>query len=45
MKEKAAEVSGQMRQSELARRRWPLVAAAAGAVLIGSVLIRRRLKR
>lgn len=45
MKEKAAEMSGQMRQSELTRRRWPLVAAAAGAVLIGSVLIRRRLKR
>ena len=45
MKDKAAEMSGQMRQSELARRRWPLVAAAAGAVLIGSVLIRRRRKR
>ena len=45
MKDKAAEISGQMRQSELVRRRWPLVAAAAGAVLIGSVLVLRRRKR
>ena len=45
MKDKAAEMSGQMRQSELVRRRWPLVAAAAGAVLIGSVLVFRRRKR
>ena len=45
MKDKAAEMSGQMRPSELVRRRWPLVAAAAGAVLIGSVLVRRRRKR
>lgn len=45
MKDKAAEMSGQMRQSELARRRWPLAAAAAGAVLIGSVLVLRRRKR
>ena len=44
MKDKAAEMSGQMRQSELARR-WPLVAAAAAAVLIGSVVVRRRRKR
>ena len=45
MKDKAAEMSGQMRQSDLARRRWPLAAAAAGAVLIGSVLVLRRRKR
>ena len=45
MKDKAAEISGQMRQSELVRRRWPLAAAAAGAVLIGSVLVRWRRKR
>ena len=44
MKGKAAEMSGQMRQSEPVQRRWPLAAAAAGAVLIGSVLIRRRRK-
>jgi len=45
VKDTAAEMSGQMRQSELVRRRWPLVAAAAGAVLIGSVLVLRRRKR
>jgi len=38
IKDKAAEMSGQLRQSQLAqgdavRRRWPLVAAAAGAQL------------
>jgi hypothetical protein len=52
---KATEMSGQLRQSRLAqsqlvqgdtvRRRWPLAAAAAGAVLVGSVLIRRRRRR
>ena len=45
LKDKAAEMSGQMRQSELVRRGWPLAAAAAGAVLIGSVLVWRRRKR
>jgi len=48
MKDKAAQMSGQMRQSDLARRRWPLAAAAAAAtaaVVIGSVLVRRRSKR
>ena len=55
IKDKAAEVSGQLRQSQLAqsqlvqggavRRRWPLVAAAAGAVLVGSILVRRRRRR
>jgi hypothetical protein len=45
MKDKAAEISGQMRQSELVQRRWPLAAGAVGAVLIGSVLVRWRRKR
>jgi hypothetical protein len=45
MKDKAAGISGQMRQSELVRRGWPLVAAATAAVLIGSVLVWRRSKR
>jgi ribosomal protein S3 len=52
---KATEMSGQLRQNRIAqsrlaqgdtvRRRWPLAAAAAGAVLVGSVLIRRRRRR
>ena len=51
IKDKAAEMSGQLRQSQLAqsqqvqgdavRRRWPLAAAAVGAVLVGSILVRR----
>src|ERR1700750_2905084 len=50
IKDKAAGMSAQLRQSQLAqgdavRRRWPLVAAAAGAVLIGSILVRRRRRR
>ena len=55
IKDKAAGISGQLRQSQLAqnqlvqgdlvRRRWPLVAAAAGAVLVGSVLVRRWRRR
>jgi len=55
IKDKAAGMSGQLRQSQLAqsqlahgdavRRRWPLVAAAAGAVLVGSILVRRRRRR
>jgi hypothetical protein len=55
IKDKAAEMSGQLRQSQLAqnpvvqgdavRRRWPLVAAAAGAVLVGSILVLRRRRR
>jgi Protein of unknown function (DUF3618) len=45
MKDKAAGISGQMRQSELVRRGWPLVAAATAAVLVGSVLVWRRSKR
>jgi hypothetical protein len=55
IKDKATEMSGQLRQSQLAqsqlvqgdavRRRWPLGAAAAGAVLVGSILVRRRRRR
>ena len=54
IKDKAAEMSGQLRQrlaqnqlvqGDLVRRRWPLAAAAAGAVLVGSVLVRRRRRR
>ncbi len=46
---KAAEVSGQMRQSQMmpgqvAQRRWPVVAAAATAVVIGSIVVWRRRK-
>jgi len=46
---KATEVSGQLRQTRLVqnqtvRRRWPLAAAATGAVIIGAVLVRRRRK-
>ena len=54
IKDKAVGMSGQLRQSQLAqsqlargdavRRRWPLIAAAAGAVLVGSILVRRRLR-
>jgi Protein of unknown function (DUF3618) len=35
----------QLVQGDTVRRRWPLAAAAAGAVLVGSVLIRRRRRR
>jgi len=55
IKDKASEMSGQLRQSRLAqnqlvqgdpvRRRWPLVAVAAGALFVGSVLVRRRRRR
>jgi chromatin segregation and condensation protein Rec8/ScpA/Scc1 (kleisin family) len=55
VQDKAFEMSGQLRQSQLGqsqlvqgdlvRRRWPLAAAAAGVVLVGSVLVRRRRKR
>jgi Protein of unknown function (DUF3618) len=55
IKDKAAEMSGQLRQSQVAqhqlvrgeevRRRWPLAAAAVGAILVGAVLVRRRRRR
>ena len=41
---KVTEVSGQLRQNQTVQRRWPLAAAAAGAVIIGAVLIRSRRK-
>jgi hypothetical protein len=55
MKDRAAEAATQLRQRRLthggpaqgrheAPRRWPFAAAAAGAVVIGSVLVRRRRK-
>lgn len=55
MKNRAAEAAGQLRQRRLAQggpdqdrheapRRWPF-AAAAGAIVIGSVLVRRRRRK
>ena len=41
---KATEVSGQLRQNPAVQRRWPVAAAAAGAVILGSVLVWRRRK-
>jgi chromosome segregation ATPase len=43
---KATEMSGQVRQNPAVQRRWPLAAAvaAAGAAIIGSVLVWRRRK-
>jgi hypothetical protein len=32
-------------QGDLVRRRWPLAAAVAGAVLVGSILVLRRRRR
>jgi formate-dependent nitrite reductase cytochrome c552 subunit len=40
-RDKAAELSGRVRQSRLAQRRWPL-AVAAGVLVAGSVVIWRR---
>ena len=44
MKVKAPQVSGQLRQNETVQRRWPLAAAAAGAVIIASIVVWRRRK-
>ena len=44
VKGKATEVSGQLRQNETVQRRWPLAAAAAGAVIIASIVVWRRRK-
>lgn len=41
---KAAEVSGQMRQGQLAQDRWPLAAVAAGVVMMASALVWRQRK-
>ena len=43
MKARAAEVSDRIRQSQALRRRWPL-AVAAGVLIAGTVIIRRRRK-
>jgi len=51
MKDRAAEAAGQLRQHRLvqgrheAPRRWPFAAAVAGAVVVGSVLVRRRRRK
>jgi Protein of unknown function (DUF3618) len=39
--DRAADVSGRVRQSQVLQRRWP-VAVAAGVLIAGSVIIRRR---
>ena len=44
MKDKATELSGQVRRSPVVQRRWPLAAAAAGLVVVGSLLAWRRRK-
>jgi Protein of unknown function (DUF3618) len=44
VKGKATQVSGQFRQNETVQRRWPLAAAAAGTVIIASVVVWRRRK-
>jgi Protein of unknown function (DUF3618) len=41
---RAAEVSDRVRGSQLVQRRWPM-AVAAGVLIAGSVIIRRRRKR
>jgi Protein of unknown function (DUF3618) len=41
---RAADVSDRVRGSQLLQRRWP-VAVAAGMLIAGSVIIRRRRKR
>ncbi|MFZ0185398.1 MAG: DUF3618 domain-containing protein [Streptosporangiaceae bacterium] len=41
VKARAADVSGRVRQSQVLQRRWP-VAVAAGVLIAGSVIIRRR---
>jgi hypothetical protein len=41
---KATQVSGQMKQSQLARDRWPLTAVAAGVAMMASALIWRQRK-
>ena len=39
---RAAEVSGQVRRSQAVRRDWPLALVAAGILVMGAALIRRR---
>ncbi len=53
MKDRAAGAAAQLRERGLplsgtgrhAQRRWPVAAAAAGALVIGSVLVRRRRRK
>jgi hypothetical protein len=42
--DRAADVSGRVRQNQVLQRRWP-VAVAAGVLIAGSVIIRRRRKK
>ena len=42
LKARAAEVSGQIRHSQVVRRRWPLAAVAAGVAMMASALVWRR---
>lgn len=41
LKARAAEMPDQLKRSEMVQRRWPLAAAAAGVLVLGSVLIWR----
>ena len=46
VKSRAVGISGNVWQSQMVQRRWPLVAVVAGAVLIGaSIVVRRRQQR
>jgi len=45
VKDKATEMSGQVIRSQVGQRRWPLAAAAASVVLVGSLVVWRRRKR
>jgi len=42
VKGKAADVSGQVRRSQVVQRRWPLAVAAAGVILASIAVWRRR---
>jgi hypothetical protein len=42
VKGKAADVSAQVRQSQVVQRRWPLAVAAAGVILVSIAVWRRR---
>ena len=42
VKGKAADVSGQVRRSQVVQRRWPLAVAAAGVILVSIAVWRRR---
>ena len=45
MKTRAVGMSGTVRQSQVVRRRWPLAAVVASAILIGSIVVWRRQQR